>query len=79
VAVPAGTTRAQFTVSVITGALSGAVFLWNCAEPQPAASVVSTNADSIASATVSMNVTGGTVCMASTGSLHSVVDLAAAG
>jgi murein DD-endopeptidase MepM/ murein hydrolase activator NlpD len=79
VAVPAGTTRAQFTVSVITGALSGAVFLWNCGEPQPTASVVSTNADSIASATVSMNVTGGTVCMASTGSLHSVVDLAAAG
>ena len=78
VSVP-GATRAQFTVSVITAGLSGAVFMWNCAEPQPAASVVSTNADSIASATVSLNMTGGSVCMASTGSLHSVVDLVAAG
>jgi murein DD-endopeptidase MepM/ murein hydrolase activator NlpD len=72
-------TRAQFTVSVITTGVPGAVFMWNCNEPQPAASVVSTNADSIASATVSLNMTGGSVCMASTGSLHSVVDLVAAG
>jgi hypothetical protein len=57
----------------------GAVFMWNCSEPQPGASVVSTNADSIASATVSLNMSGGSVCMASTGSLHSVVDLVAAG
>lgn len=78
VSVP-GATRAQFTVSVITAGLPGAVFMWNCSEPQPAASVVSTNADSIASATVSLNMTGGSVCMASTGSLHSVVDLVAAG
>ncbi|MBI4934717.1 MAG: peptidoglycan DD-metalloendopeptidase family protein [Actinobacteria bacterium] len=78
VSVP-GATRAQFTVSVITAGLPGAVFMWNCGEPQPAASVVSTNADSIASATVSLNMTGGSVCMASTGSLHSVVDLVAAG
>jgi murein DD-endopeptidase MepM/ murein hydrolase activator NlpD len=78
VAVP-GATTAQFTVSVITAAVPGAVFMWNCGEPQPTASVVSTNADSIASATVSLNMTGGSVCMASTGSLHSVVDLVAAG
>jgi hypothetical protein len=78
VSVP-GASRAQFTVSVITGAVPGAVFMWNCSEPQPAASVVSTNADSIASATVSLNMSGGSVCMASTGSLHSVVDLVAAG
>jgi hypothetical protein len=78
VSVP-GATRAQFTVSVITASQSGAVFMWNCGAPQPAASVVSTNADSIASATVSLDMTGGSVCMASTGSLHSVVDLVAAG
>ncbi|MDO8364576.1 MAG: LysM peptidoglycan-binding domain-containing M23 family metallopeptidase [Actinomycetota bacterium] len=74
----AGSTRAMLTVTVVPGASPGALYVWNCAGARPAASVVST-AGGGTSATVLLDVSTGSICMASTGSVHAIVDLVAAG
>jgi hypothetical protein len=78
-AVPGGAGRAQVSVVVVGGAVGAAVFAWNCAEQRPAASVGSTSAAASTSSTVTLNVTGGSVCLAATSGVHVVIDLMAAG
>lgn len=75
VAVPSGSTRAQLTVSVLT---KGSLFVWNCATAQPTAPVVST-AGAPSSVTVTVDVTGGKLCVASAGSVQATLDLVAYG
>jgi len=75
---PTGVTRAQFTIAVLQGAGSGALYVWNCATTRPTASVSHTAGGAVA-VTVTMDVTGGQLCLASTGNVHAVVDLTAAG
>ena len=77
--VPKGATRGQFHVSAIAGAQGGALFMWDCLQPRPSAAAVSVGADSVSTAAVSMSVASHTLCMSSTGSIHTVVDLIAAG
>ncbi|HNJ97044.1 MAG TPA: peptidoglycan DD-metalloendopeptidase family protein [Ilumatobacteraceae bacterium] len=75
VAVPAGATRAQLTVGLLS---KGSLYLWNCATAQPSAPVVST-ASAPSSVTVTVDVTGGKLCLASTGSAQATLDLVAYG
>ncbi len=77
VPLPAGARRAQFTF-VVLGGSAGALFAWNCASPRPTASVASTLGMPVA-VTATMDVTGGQLCLASTGSLHAIVDLTGVG
>jgi hypothetical protein len=74
---PAGAKRAQLTIAVLGGS-AGALFAWNCASPRPTASVASTLGMPVA-VTATMDVTGGQLCVASTGSLHAIVDLTGMG
>lgn len=77
--VPKGATRAVLSVSAIAGAQGGALYVWNCLQPKPAAAAVSVGANAISTATVSLTVAPATLCLMSTGSLHAVVDLVGAG
>ncbi|MBU6317081.1 MAG: hypothetical protein KGR47_11280, partial [Acidobacteria bacterium] len=77
--VPKGSTRAVLSVSAIAGKQGGALFVWNCMQAKPSAAAVSVGADAISTATVSLNVSPATLCLMSTGSLHTVVDLVGAG
>lgn len=79
ITVPKGVTRGQFHVSAIAGGQGGALFMWDCLQPRPAAAAVSVGTDSISTAAVSMSLASSTLCLASTGSVHAVVDLVAAG
>ena len=78
-ALPGGASRAQVSVAVVGGTVGAAVFAWNCADQRPAASVASTSAAASSSSTVTLNVTGGSVCVASTSAVHVVIDLMAVG
>ena len=75
VAVPTGSTRAHVTVGLFT---KGSLFVWNCAAARPAAPVLST-AGAPSSATMTVDVTGGKLCVASTGSVQATLDLVAYG
>jgi hypothetical protein len=77
VPLPAGAKRAQFTIGVLGGS-AGALYAWNCSTARPTASVAATSGMAVA-VTVTMDVTGGQLCLASTGSLHAIVDLTAVG
>ena len=77
VPLPAGARRAQFTIAVLGGS-AGALYAWNCTTAKPTASVAATSGMAVA-VTVTMDVTGGQLCLASTGSLHAIVDLTGLG
>jgi len=76
---PAGVTRAQLTVTVIGNPSGSALFVWNCAEKKPTASVAHTVTGRVSSTTITMNVTAGSLCLASIANVHAVVELAATG
>ena len=75
---PAGTTRAQLSIVVIGSPSSGAVYAWNCSRQRPVASVASSIGPPT-SVTVTMDVTGGAICLASTKDVHVVIDVFAVG
>ncbi len=79
VALPAGASRAQITITAIAGAQSGALYAWNCTQSMPVAAVVATSAHSATSVTVSMSTVGGSVCLSSNTSLDVVLDVTASG
>lgn len=76
---PPGTSTAQFTIAILGGSSSGALFAWNCSRPKPAASVGSSDAAIHAAVTVTMDVTGGALCLSATTPMYVVVDLTATG
>lgn len=78
-ALPAGATRAQVTVTIIGGTSSAALLAWNCADVRPSASVAYTTSASNNAVTVTLNVTGGALCVASTANVNVAVDLIAVG
>ncbi len=75
---PAGTTRAQLSIVVIGSPSSGAVYAWNCNRPRPVASVASSIGPPT-SVTVTMDVTGGAICLASSRNVQVVIDVFAVG
>ena len=77
--VPSGATRAQLSVAIVGRTSGAALLVWNCAEKKPTASVIYTRPLTTSSSTITLNVTGGSVCLASTASVHVVIDLTAAG
>lgn len=77
VALPPGAARAQFTIALI-GWPGGTLFAWNCRQPRPDGSVSYTNGTTVA-VTVTVNITGGSLCLAALGTVHAVVDLTALG
>ncbi|MEQ1702753.1 MAG: hypothetical protein ABMA25_21805, partial [Ilumatobacteraceae bacterium] len=79
IAVPAGASRAQVSVTIIGRTPGAALLVWNCADKKPTASVVYTPAAVTSSSTVTLNVTGGSICLASTANVHAVIDLVAVG
>ena len=79
VAVPASTTRAQLSVTVVAGAAGGVLRVWNCADAAPTGVVVPAPANSTMTATAGMNVAGGSLCLSSIGTVHAILDLAAIG
>jgi len=79
VTVPAGATRAQLTITMIGGASSAALLAWNCADARPSASVAYTTTAANNAVTVTLNVTGGALCLASTANVNVAVDLTAVG
>ena len=78
-ALPAGAARAQVSVTIIGRTPGAALLVWNCADKKPTASVVYTPATVISSTTVTLNVTGASICLASTANVHAVIDLVAIG
>jgi hypothetical protein len=79
VALPGGATRAQVSVTIIGRTPGAALLVWNCADKKPTASVVYTPASVTSSTTVTLNVTGASVCIASTANVHATIDLVAVG
>ena len=77
--VPAGALRAQLTITLVGGASSGTLRVWNCADAPPAGVVAPIGAGSVLSVTVDMNVGNGSLCMSSNGGVHAIVDLTAVG
>lgn len=77
--VPAGALRAQLTITLVGGASSGTLRVWNCADAPPAAVVAPIGAGAVLSVTVGMNVANGSFCMSSNGGVHAIVDLTAVG
>jgi len=75
---PAGATRAQLTFAVLAAGGPGALYAWNCSAARPTGAVAATAGAPIA-ATTTMDVTGRTICLASTGSVHAVIDLTGIG
>lgn len=75
--VGASAKSAQLSVTVLGGAKGGAVFVWPCASARPAAAVAATAAGQNTTATVSAALSGGSLCVATTSSLHVVIDVAA--
>ncbi|MFM8268402.1 MAG: peptidoglycan DD-metalloendopeptidase family protein [Ilumatobacteraceae bacterium] len=71
--------RAQFTVTVVGGSVSGSVYVWNCAAAKPLASVVATTASTNTAATVTLDVRGGAICVSATSTMHVVIDVVAVG
>lgn len=76
---PNGSTRVQYTFSLISVDQPGALFVWNCNSPKPTASVAYSPAGATTSVTVTVNTTGGGMCIATTANMHVVADLVAAG
>jgi hypothetical protein len=77
VALPPGAARAQFTIALI-GWPAGTLFAWNCSQPRPEGSVSYTNGTTVA-VTVTVDIAGGSLCLAALGTVHAVVDLTALG
>jgi murein DD-endopeptidase MepM/ murein hydrolase activator NlpD len=75
--VGASAKSAQLSVTVLGGARGGAVYVWPCASARPAAAVAVTAAGQNSTATVSAALSGGSLCVATTSSLHVVIDVAA--
>lgn len=75
---PSTAARAELTVAVLAGGGPGALYVWNCATARPAASVAATSGAPMA-ATVTMDVTGRSLCLASTGSVHAIIDVTGTG
>lgn len=71
--------RAQLTVTVVGGSVSGSVYVWNCAATKPLASVVATTASTNTAATVTLDVRGGAICVSATSTMHVIVDVVAVG
>lgn len=76
---PAGATRAQYTITLVAGATNGSLFAWNCSTAKPAAAVAFAPAGQRTSTTVTLDVTGGGLCLATTTAMQVVADLTAAG
>ena len=79
ITLPSGATRAQVSVTIIGRTPGAALLVWNCADTKPTASVVYTPATVTSSTTVTLNVTGASICLASTANVHAVIDLVAVG
>jgi hypothetical protein len=75
---PAGATRAQLTFAVLAAGGPGALYAWNCSAAKPTGAIAATSGAPVA-ATTTMDVTGRTICLASTGSVHAVIDLTGIG
>ena len=74
-----GLRRAQFSVALVGGTSGGALYLWNCGDQRPSATVAYTPARTVTAVTVSLDVRNGSVCVASTGTLQAVLDVVAVG
>lgn len=74
-----GMRRAQFSIAIVGGSTGGALYVWNCGEQRPAATVGYTPATTVTAVSVSLDVRNGSVCVASTGTLHAVLDVVAVG
>ena len=73
-----GRTRAQLSLVLIGAPSGGAVYAWNCSRPRPVASVAYTPGPT-ATVNITMDVTGGEVCLAASGPVHAIVDVVAVG
>jgi hypothetical protein len=76
---PANISAVQANLTVIGGSKSASVFVWPCAQPQPAASVGVVSAKRRATFTVITAVFGGAFCVASNAPVDVVVDIVGAG
>ena len=75
----ANVTQAQLTITVVGGSTGAAVFAWPCNQPRPSASVATAPAKIVASLSATVGVSNGTLCLASTGSVHIIIDVTGAG
>jgi len=76
---PAGATRAQYIVTVVGGATGGSLFVWNCSATRPTASVAHAAPGHRTATTVTIDVAGGTLCVATSARVQVVIDLVASG
>ena len=76
---PVGATSGQYTVTMLAMGTPSSLFFWNCADGKPAAAVAHAPAWSRTTATVTVDVRGGQLCLATTAPAQVVVDLVAAG